>query len=85
MRRLMGMMGDKGKYDGKPEELVAYIELTSKPIIFTLGLDYKKPTHYKEEVTLEQFKNYLEQYPYRTVIEYDDCIYLHSYTDNDMF
>ena len=74
-------------YNGtmKKKELEKFITETKKPIRYTYGFKYRKPTTMNKPITKEQALNILEKESYLDAEELEDCLDLNAYSSNDMW
>lgn len=77
------MGGDSPMFKNK-QDFLEYVRNCNKPILFTLGLNYKKPTHCREKIESFEAAENIKEYACEAK-EYADFIDLHCYTDNDLY
>lgn len=82
--RFMGGKGKEGYKNLSKKEIVDFLKKTKKPIKYTYGLEYRRPTICKEPVSKkEAVKAFLKHWS--DVTEYDEYVYIQSYSANDMW
>ena len=82
--RFMGGQEKEGYKNLSKKEIVDFLKKTKKPIRYTFGLGYRHPSTYKETVSKkEAVEAFLKHWS--DVIEYDEYVYIQSYSANDMW
>lgn len=74
-------------YDGtlNRKVLQAVVETTDKPIVYTYGLGYRRPTIYRKPITKEEAQKVIEKESLLDAEEEENCIHLNAFSSNDMW
>ena len=74
-------------YDGtlNRDMLIAVIETTDKPIVYTYGLIYRHPTTYRKPVSKKEAVNIVKKESLLDATEEETCIHLNAFGDSDMW
>lgn len=74
-------------YDGtlNRDMLIAVIETTDKPIVYTYGYEYRQPTTHRKPVTKEEALNIVKTEGWLDATEEETCIHLNAFSANDMW
>lgn len=65
--------------------LAEFIRSTDKPIVYTIGYEYKHPTTHRKPISKNDALKIANEEFYLDVDEEPECLHLNAYTDNDMF
>ena len=74
-----------GEISKNMSEILETIKNTDKRIIYTHGLSYRNPTIHNVPITKERAKELFEKYSLIDFDEYENCIDINTYSDNDLF
>ena len=67
------------------EEIKDFLNSTSKPILYTYGLAYRRPTTYKVPITVEKAFEIMAENSTFDLDEYEDYVHLNAYSGNDLW
>ena len=67
------------------EEIIEFLKTTDKPIKYTYGYKYRKPTTCLKPITLEEAIQIVRSQSLLDVDERDDFIDMNAYDGNDMW
>ena len=67
------------------EELKVFIKETNKPIRYTYGLGYRKPTTHKVLIDKERALKIVERESLLDARENEEFLHLNAYSGNDMW
>ena len=69
----------------KRDELVGFIQTTTKPILYTYGFAYRHPTTYKKPITVDEAIQIAKNECFLDADEYDEYLHLNAFSSNDLF
>ena len=76
---------DSKKYGTTKADAVEFVKHTNKPLKYTYGLKYRRPTTYEVPVSLEEEIDKIENHSLVDVDEREDYVDINAYSDNDMW
>lgn len=74
-------------YDGTLDrnKLMQAVRETTKPILFTYGLIFRKPTTYRKPITVSEAMEIIRKEGFLDADEEPDCIHLNAFSETDMW
>ena len=66
------------------EEAIALLESTTKPIVYTIGWEYRHPNTHRKPITKEMAVDLLKTYPMINVKVEDTCVHVQKLDALDM-
>ena len=67
------------------DELEKFILKMEKPVVYTYGFAYRRPTTYRVSVSVEQALDIVRHQSYLDATEEENCLHLNAFSDNDMW
>ncbi len=75
----------KNEISQHEEEIIGKINNTNKVILYTHGLGYRNPTTYKVPIEKEKAIELIKKESLVDFMEYTNCLYINTFSGNDLW